>query len=200
MMARMKEFADDMTDSGQTYSFLMADEDGHTLAASPGDDLSEEDEEECKEVEEVVFGVRAELDIEELEDILHNNDAMQYPIRGTIQKWLQEVYADNRGFELGTFNGSILTTVMKKQSSKWKDISLGFVSDVIVLVHKFITKALGNICTDSLVCQALVNTLFDELVQRYQKAIHNANFLLEVENNDIPMTLNHYFNDNLQKR
>jgi hypothetical protein len=151
-------------------------------------------------VNETKFGTLTENYIEELQDILHTNDKLQYAVDGAIQKWLREVFMDNRGFELGTFNASILATVMKKQSSKWKDISLGFVSDVIVLVHRFITKALGCICTDSLVCQALVNTLFDELIQRYQNAIQNANFLLEVENSNIPMTLNHYFNENLQKR
>jgi hypothetical protein len=34
------------------------------------------------------------------------------------------VYQNNQGFELGTFNVSILVTVMKRQSSKWEDISM----------------------------------------------------------------------------
>lgn len=33
-----------------------------------------------------------------------------------------------------------------------------------------------------------------------QNAIASTKFLLKVENSNMPMTQNHYFNDNLQKR
>jgi hypothetical protein len=89
---------------------------------------------------------------------------------------------------------------MKKQSSKWGDVSMGFVSDVIVLVHRFITSALQSICDDLSVRDALAAKLTDELTRRYQNAMACAEFLLKVERSDRPMTMNHYFNDNLQRR
>jgi hypothetical protein len=89
---------------------------------------------------------------------------------------------------------------MKKQSSKWEDISMGFVSDAIVLVHRFITSALVSICGDRNVRDALAGKLSDELTRRYQNAITCAGFLLKVERSNTPMTMNHYFNDNLQRR
>lgn len=101
---------------------------------------------------------------------------------------------------MGTFNPSLLATCMKKQCSKWSDISLGFVSDIIVMVQTFIDSALMSICSDRGVHDALISKLTDELIRRYQKAITNTRFLLEVENSNMPVTLNHYFNDNLQKR
>lgn len=77
---------------------------------------------------------------------------------------------------------------------------MGFLSDVIVMVHGFVESALAAVCTDENVREALVNRLSDELISRYQKAISNTQFILEVENSNTPMTYNHYFNENLQKR
>ena len=88
---------------------------------------------------------------------------------------------------------------MKKQSSKRTSISLGYMSDIIVIVHRFICKALNVICHDEAMKVTLMAVLFDGLYCRYQKAIQHVNFLLEVERNGTPLTTNHYFNDNLEK-
>ena len=89
---------------------------------------------------------------------------------------------------------------MKKQCSKWEDISMGFLSDVIVMVHGFIDSALETVCPDDNIRESLINRLSDELISRYQKSLSSTRFLLEVESCDTPMTHNHYFNENLQKR
>lgn len=89
---------------------------------------------------------------------------------------------------------------MKKQSSKWSDVSLAYVSDVVVLVHNFIKSALQTVCPDAHVRRALFSIIIDDLIKRYQQALNHADFLLRVEDSGNPMTLNHYFNDNLQKR
>lgn len=77
---------------------------------------------------------------------------------------------------------------------------MGFVSDAIVLGHRFILSALSAVCDDAYVRDALADKLSDELTRRYQNAIACAGFLLKVEKSNTPMTLNHYFNDNLQRR
>ncbi|CAK4033018.1 interferon-induced GTP-binding mx2 [Lecanosticta acicola] len=186
VMARMKTFSDDMWTYGHMYSFL-------------GKDQEEQGSAVLDAAEQKEYSVRKQEDLEELPNIQCLDMTLSYPKAGGIKRWLRDVFESNRGFELGTFNASILATVMKKQSSKWEDISTGFVSDVVVLVHKFVHTALTSICADGEICRALLNTLFDNLVQRYQKALDSAKFLVEVENGDTPMTLNHYFNDNLQK-
>jgi hypothetical protein len=146
------------------------------------------------------FNTRKEEDLAELFEILHAQRSLPHPEREGIYRWLMQVFQSHRGFELGTFNSALLATCMEKQCSKWKEMSMGFVSDVIVLVHKFIDSALASICTDQNVRTALINKLSDDLIKRYQKAVSNTKFLLEVERSDVPMSLNHYFNDNLQKR
>jgi hypothetical protein len=37
-------------------------------------------------------------------------------------------------------------------------------------------------------------------VEKYTKALSHTEFLLDVELSGVPMTLNHYFNENLEKR
>lgn len=99
-------------------------------------------------------------------------------------------YKENRGFELGTFNATILATAMKKQSSKWSDISLAYVSDVIIMVHTFIKTALVSVCPDGDIRRALFGIMIDGLINRYEKAVDHAKFLLRVEDGGNPMTLN----------
>lgn len=132
IMTRMKMFADDMASKAQTYAFLSSDTDVRENADDVYGDATQNGG---------LFGIRSEEDVEELQDILHPDLVLQYLKHGTIQNLLLTVFRNNRGFELGTFNATILATVMKKQSSKWTDLSLGFVSNIIVVVHRFITNA-----------------------------------------------------------
>jgi hypothetical protein len=65
----------------------------------------------------------------------------------------------SRGFKLGAVDASILATAIKKQSSKWFSISLGYVSDVIMLVHRFITTAIKAIVPDNSIAYSLLNVV-----------------------------------------
>ncbi len=186
VMSRMKLFADEMDENGQLFAFMTQS----TEEANP--DVSEDDRS--------FFEVRKEDDLPDIVDILHPQQSLLAPKVGQIKGWLSEVYCGNRGFELGTFNASILATTMRKQCVKSTDIRMGMISDVIVIVHKFIESALTHVCGDSNVRDALRNYFSDELMRRYQQAVSSTKFLLEVENSDRPVTLNHYFNENLQKR
>lgn len=208
VMSRMKAFSDAMAKHGQTFMFQpkggnkpVAGKDGAPEVEAP------ELLDEVKEVTGVVskkstktFEIRKEDDLAELSEILHPQKGLAFPEREGINKWIQQAFLSNRGFELGTFNASLLATCMKKQCSKWEDISMGFLSDVIVMVHGFIESALEAVCTDDNIREALVNRLSDELISRYQTSLSSTKFLLEVESSDTPMTHNHYFNENLQKR
>jgi hypothetical protein len=146
------------------------------------------------------FRVRKVADHPEIVDILHQQESLVKTSSVGIEHWLKTVYETNRGFELGTFNPSILATTMKKQSSKWSSISLGYVSDVIVLVHKFITIALKAIIPDKSIITSLLSIMLDSLQTQYKRAIEQVDFLLRIELSGTPLTLNHYFNDNLEKR
>lgn len=194
MRSRMQTFSEDMGNYGATYSFLSQDDgiqEDKTGLSAPMNNVKLHDE---------VLDTRKEAGSEDIVDILHDRTMLPLPLDKGIEGWLLEVFRNNRGFELGTYNPTILATTMKKQIIKWRDISMAFVSDVIVVVHRFIHSALAMICVDDGIRQALTDRLSDELIERYQKAISTTKFLLEVESNNTPITLNHHFSDNLQKR
>ncbi|KAK4610262.1 Interferon-induced GTP-binding protein Mx1 [Fulvia fulva] len=181
---RQDTFADEMAKFGQTYSFLRKD--GEDAVPPPPD-------------EETEFNVRKEADIDELADVLHKQISLLRREAGDIKPWLHEKFLQNRGFEIGTFNPSIIATTMRKQSEKWEDISLGYVSDIIVMVQMFIESALASLCSDRDVRVALLNKMSDKLNTRYGMAMTNTKFLLQVERSNTPATQNHCFNNNLQK-
>ncbi|PLB39905.1 dynamin family protein [Aspergillus candidus] len=143
---------------------------------------------------------RTTEDIEELTEILHESTLERYPNRSGIYQWLTEVFHLSRGFEMGTFNPSILAEVFRKQSAKWPNFALGYISDVITLVHRFILKALELSCVNQRVCDRLKARLINDLLSKYRNAMKMVFFLLRIERNGTPLTLNHYFNDKLQRR
>ncbi|GJN79092.1 hypothetical protein PLIIFM63780_002605 [Purpureocillium lilacinum] len=113
---------------------------------------------------------------------------------------IREIYQASRGPELGTFGGTVLSSVFLQQSEKWEPLTLLHMSRAIVLVHDYINALLEILCPEEEVCAQLwQGFLVDRLVQQYRQAISHARFLLGVERNQ-PATFNHYFNDILQKK
>lgn len=105
----------------------------------------------------------------------------------------------SRGFEIGTFNLTILSSVLKKRSAKWPSFAEGYICDIICVVHTFIKKALTISCKDQRLGQNILSFLLDELSDKYRQALSITNFLLRIERESKPMTQNHCFNSNLQK-
>ncbi|EGP83318.1 unnamed protein product [Zymoseptoria tritici ST99CH_3D1] len=197
IMARMKTFSDDMAKLGHEYEFMSVqekDDPSAAIALALATSAAP-----LTPVKLDTFKIREQEDVEELTEILHAQSDLCCPLTDGMEDWLNRVFRGNRGFELGTFNATILSTAMKKQSQKWADITKGFLSDIIVMVHRFILGALKVVCNDTEIRTAVKNTLAEDLAKCYHKAMENANFLLKVESCDTPTTLNHYFNDNLQK-
>ncbi|KAK4690543.1 hypothetical protein P7C71_g6269, partial [Lecanoromycetidae sp. Uapishka_2] len=134
-----------------------------------------------------------------IDDILHEDRKIEEPqSTGTIP-WLEKVYRTYRGFELGTFDASLLPIILKKQSSKWDDLALGYISDIVSLVHDFIVTLLSAMCEDQRVRNGPTSVLMDGLIERYTNSIKHGKFILHVERVGTPLTTNHYFADNLEK-
>jgi hypothetical protein len=144
--------------------------------------------------------IRSQECIPDLEEFTIGDEETTIPSSENILNWLTGVYKESRGFELGTFNNSLLATTMKTQSSKWETIAMGYVKDVIAMAHEFILKLLESVCSDLRVREGLTSVLMDDLRTKYQRALDSAKFLLYVERHGTPATLNHYFNENLEKR
>lgn len=144
--------------------------------------------------------VRYEENHAELEDIMQGDS--QVPVSNVlgIKQWLENEYKSSRGFELGTFDASLVPIIWKKQSANWEALALGYVDDIVSLVHSFTVDLLAKICKDPRARQGLHSVLLDHLTDRYKKSIDHTKFLLAVERSGTPMTMNHYFADNLEKR
>ena len=88
----------------------------------------------------------------------------------------------------------------RAQAKKWPDMVRSHVKVVIVLIHSAIEGLLETIFVDKRMREELWQTaLLDQLLEAYRRALDHAQFLIDIELNGRPNTVNHYFNDNLQK-
>lgn len=196
MVDRNAAFADDVRKNGHTISFDQESQpliDSHHEIPVHRSAITSEDSNEC-------FTVRQTGSQPEIDDILYENYELPIPKPTGIIAWLSEVYKTSRGFELGTFNASLLPIIWKKQSANWDDLALGYISDIVFLVHNFTINLLSAICEDERVESALTSVLMDGLIERYKKSIDHTEFILHVERVGTPLTANHYFAENLEKR
>ncbi|BCR96683.1 dynamin family protein [Aspergillus luchuensis] len=198
-------FSDEISTHGHTYAFVSHTHDDDSedqrnrsvasLANSVCSDADKfESEEECKSIPS-----RKINSCSDIEDILHDCVPIQdSQTQGTLA-WIEKIYRESRGFEIGTFNSTILSSVLKRQSAKWPSFAEGYICDVICVVHTFIKKALTIICNDQRLGQNILSFLLDGLSDKYRQALSTTNFLLRIERDGTPMTQNHYLNSNLQK-
>lgn len=141
----------------------------------------------------------------ELNNLLgtENLSSKKYEIKKEKEKeilpWLKTIYESSRGFELGTFDTALIPLIWRKYSVNWDPLALGYISDMIYLVHATMICSLRQACPDENAFYELKSALLEEMLTRYRKAIDQVKFILQVEREGTPLTLNHYFNDNLQK-
>lgn len=193
-------FAEDVWKKGHSMKFV--------AGVAPEDYKGEEEQErEGEEIEnpkilepEPLYKVRYQANHPDLDDILLEDRSIAQPqADGTIKKWLGDVYKNSQGFELGTFDPALLPIVWKKQSAKWDSLAMGYINDVVSLVHSFTLNLLSQICKDDRIRRGLRSALLDKLTERYKRSIDHTRFLLTVERSGTPLTTNHYFADNLEK-
>jgi len=144
--------------------------------------------------------VRTVKDHPDIEDLTHENASVPAPSDDDIIDWIDELYRDSRGFELGTFDATILGVILKEQAANWGYLAHGYISDMIALVHNFIVVVLQQVAPSRRVSDGIRSLLLDDLTKMYRDAINHTQFLLDIELRGTPATYNHYFNENLQKR
>ena len=197
---QLESIEDEDSDEDQEFS---ADEDTEEDGEIEENDESEEGEPDApkKSVAQSGSVVRYQGDYAELEDILlHTQICIPKPQQaGKIMPWLMEVYKASQGFELGTFDPALLSTLWKEQSANWDELTMGYIEDIVSLVHHFTVELLSKICQDQCTRDGLHCVLLDKLIDRYRKGIDHARFVLTVERLGTPLTHNHYFADNLEK-
>lgn len=174
---------------------------GHTMAFEAGPESgggkadSEKASEETQDMKEMA-STRYQPTPNDLDDIL-SNEQIYFAPDTDIMEWLEKVYRQARGFEMGTFHSSLMPSMWKKQSCKWEQLALGYISDIVSITHIYISDLLKEICGDDRVRGGLMSVLMEPLVERYKRAIRQTEFLFDVERT--PLTNNHYFADNLEK-
>lgn len=136
----------------------------------------------------------------ELEDLLTPDPGVSEPETTGIMRWLEGIYKTSRGFEIGTFDATIFPIIFKKQSSNWEALALCYISDIISHIHDFILDLTSSLCSDKQVQKGIMSVIMDSLMECYKKSLDHARFILGVERAGTPLTLNHYFNDSLEKR
>ncbi|KAF9237280.1 hypothetical protein DTO012A7_8996 [Penicillium roqueforti] len=199
---RNAQFPDDFSSRGHVYCFNSHGHDDDSenqssttaTSACVGIDFHEVEEER-----ENFVPNRKLNNCSDIEDILHDPVQIQNSLEKGILPWIEKLYQESRGFELGTFNSAILSTVLKKQSARWPILAEGYICDVISMVHIFTRKALNISCGDQRLSQNILSFLMEDLTEKYQQALSMTDFLLRIEREGTPMTLNHYLNSNLQK-
>ncbi|KAI9716189.1 MAG: hypothetical protein M1828_000415 [Chrysothrix sp. TS-e1954] len=173
--ARCELFSDSVHSHGHTYKF------DNVQQKTPVD----------------VMHVRTVASRDDIEDMLSENETL-VDNSEDILSWLKTEYEESRRLGLVPFDSDLVVMTMKRQCSNWKALSLGFISDVIALTHNFFLDLLRVICPDERVHQELRSLLIESLTTKYQVAMNVVEFNLEVETK-LSSTMNHYYNDNLEK-
>ena len=143
-------------------------------------------------------GSSEKTEYSELHNLLPNNLTIPDTPEGSVIEWIEGEYRRARGCGLVSIGPAILPTLWQQQSKNWEVITHRYIKDIIFFIHDFIAKLLRHVCPDDRTRTGLFSILFDHILERYQKAIDHVNFIVKVERFGTPLTLNHYFSDNVQ--
>ncbi|KAJ5718248.1 Dynamin [Penicillium malachiteum] len=195
---RNSTFAKDMATRGHEYSFASVDVDSEDKRQK----LSQESQSLILSYDANLFKSDASRklpDIPDIQEILEDPTSVPAPRSFGIHTWIDQAYSNSRGFEIGTFNPTIVSTLFREQTAKWPVLSMGYVNDIIIIIHQFIVRILNEICIDKDIAASMISLIMDELTDCYRLAQGQVKFLLTVEREGTLMTMNHYLNDNLQR-
>ncbi|KAJ5538589.1 Dynamin [Penicillium frequentans] len=201
---RNAQFSCEMSEFGHEYAFKTEcpapAQDGSPAPIAEEIFQSKSDSSDIKEGNSPGFMESRKFpDLEQLNEILCENLEIEYPSTSGIERWIETIHHSAKGFEIGTFNHTLLTTLMKRQSSKWPMIAHGYISDIIIIIHNFIERVLEAAFVDQSIPPNIIALLTDDLMSKYRESISQVNFLLKIEREGTPMTLNSYLSDSLQK-
>ena len=135
----------------------------------------------------------------ELSDVLPSLSTRPLPKSDDMLAWIEREYKSSRGFELGTFNPSLLPTLFQEQSKNWEELVGIYVTNVIGSVHRFFYRLLKHLCTEERVMTTLWSFMMDSLLQRYRRAVEQVRFILRTERRGTLWTTNHEFSKQLEK-
>ena len=144
-------------------------------------------------------GFRRNKQFADLDQVFDCEFSCEIKAEKTAYHWLKDEVQAHRGFDLGTLDKGLLSKAMRTQAASWHQIAYGFIADVIRIAHEFIERALELTCPNSRIRSAVLTALRPSLLESYTNAYEQVKFIVSVELTGTPYTVNHYFNDNVQK-
>lgn len=189
-------FNDGFSNHSHAYMFETSPE-SDPVAPDEGEDVDQsEDDLEALSLGE--FLQRRQAAFIDLDGIITDDLTKPKPKKG-ITNWICSIYQRSRGIELGTFGPAMLSTAFREQSVHWELLTTQYLSTIIVIIHHFIVANMETVCPDGRARKELMASMMNQLLASYQAGMEQAKFLVHVERQKRPYTLNHYFNNNLQK-
>lgn len=135
----------------------------------------------------------------DLDGVLLDATQVITPFRLTDLGWLEQIYKNSRGWDVGALDSSMIQAAWRRQSCKWKEITLGYICDLIQIVHRYIIRLISGLCHDQTVQRRLLTFILDPLLNGYKRSIAHTEFCLKIESSTPQFTANHYFANELQK-
>lgn len=129
----------------------------------------------------------------ELGDIIIPLEEISMP-EDNFTTWINDVYLQSRGLDLGTFDPHLLSMAFTEQSRKWGYMTKTYMRRIIIALHRFIAAALRSVCLDDQARSHLWSAILETVVERYKAAMAQASLLIEVEQRKKLYTLNPLFN------
>ncbi|KAK5094393.1 hypothetical protein LTS08_008612 [Lithohypha guttulata] len=139
-------------------------------------------------------------DFPELRTILQPDSEAPAQNDEPIDAWIARKHKEFRGFEIGSTNPSLITALIYEQTNSWHYHASSYVRRVIERIHRCIHDILVYVCPDEHVRQRLWKHLQPRLAKAYGVALDHTRFLVKVERQGYPVTLNHYFAQTMIKR
>lgn len=184
---RNESFLDDMQKYGQTIDFEAKDD--HEQDSRPMQTL---------EPNHSTKNVRAnKRKFTEICSILERESMVSEPKRSiSNMEWLGGIYDNNCGLGPATCDSNVLAMAWEEQTVKWEKIALGYVSDVVTMVHAFMIDLLDEVVPDQRIRKKLVHFLTKEAQIKYRASLEQTKTLLEIARGDVWLLQNDYFATN----
>ncbi|KAL8838823.1 MAG: hypothetical protein Q9170_001978 [Blastenia crenularia] len=126
-------------------------------------------------------------------------DGQLFVTESEMKSWVKEVYSSSRGKELpGNYNHVLLSELFFVQSSRWHQIAEDHMNTVYEVTVSFVKKALGHVIQDERILFDLLEITTASLQSNKKQAEEELNRLCHDEEQQ-PITYNHYYTDNVQK-
>ncbi|KAK0871017.1 hypothetical protein LTR87_013066 [Friedmanniomyces endolithicus] len=140
---------------------------------------------------------------QETGEVLHGRDSkgsgQVYITEAELKAWVRETYLKTRGRELpGNYNHVLLTELFHRQSRRWPQIAGNHVDAIYDSIVTFVEQAVAHLKVEGHVHSEIYDGMSTKL-QDNKAAAERELHQLCVDEQQHPITYNHYYTDNVQK-